>query len=160
MTTSTPDPADANKDALTQMLARYENERLEHLRQIDLLQLEVKRHRQEAEDAWARAHMVQAAMDRHMSSCERDVGAIQRLRAELLEANARRKEQVAIIERRDSRIQSLLVADARTGSHEASAGQALVSHVASDIAGWVRRFFSVVGGRAEPEVLSVDKDNR
>jgi hypothetical protein len=147
MTTSLPDPVDVGKDALLQVLARFENERLEHLRQIDLLQLEVKRYRQEAEEAWTRAHTMQAAMDRHMAYCERDVGAIQRLRAELLDANARRKEQVAIIERREARIQSLLVADAHTKLNEGSAELALVRKIASKPFGWLRRFFN--GRRAD-----------
>ncbi|QEA15823.1 hypothetical protein [Novosphingobium ginsenosidimutans] len=78
------------------------------MRQIELLKLEVKRYRQISEDAQGRAAMLQSAMDRHMAHCDRDEGAVQRLRAELQEANARRKEQVAIIERREARIEYLL----------------------------------------------------
>ncbi|GAA4764154.1 hypothetical protein GCM10023306_07110 [Novosphingobium ginsenosidimutans] len=94
--------------AVGDLLARFEQERLDHLRQIELLKLEVKRYRQISEDAQGRAAMLQSAMDRHMAHCDRDEGAVQRLRAELQEANARRKEQVAIIERREARIEYLL----------------------------------------------------
>lgn len=94
--------------AVAELLARMEEERLDHLRQIELLKLEVKRYRQICEDAQGRAAMLQSAMDRHMAHCDRDEGAVQRLRAELQEANARRKEQVAIIERREARIEFLL----------------------------------------------------
>lgn len=119
--TTIADADDIGGTAVADLLARYERERRDHLRQIDLLQLEVQRYRQQAEDAQARAAMVQAAMDRHMAKCDRDEVAVQRLRAELQEANARRKEQVAIIERREARIESLLGAGGRGLGAEATA---------------------------------------
>jgi chromosome segregation ATPase len=108
MTTTKKELTGSGGSALANLLSRHERERIDHVRQIDLLQLEVQRCRRQVEEAQARAAMLQAAMDRHMMHCGRDEGAVQRLKAELLEANARRKEQAAVIERREARIQSLL----------------------------------------------------
>jgi hypothetical protein len=79
----------------------------EREREIDLLRREVDRYKRESEDARGRTAMVQAAVDRHFAHCGKDNVAIQRLIAGLAEATAQRKEQVAIIERRNDRIAAL-----------------------------------------------------
>lgn len=93
--------------SLPDTLARLEQERLDHLREIDILKLAVQRYKNEAASAKGHAAMLQVALDRHMAHCIRDEGNVQRLKAELQEANAQRKEQVKIISRRETRIQSL-----------------------------------------------------
>lgn len=94
-------------DTLGSLVATLELELSERQRQIDLLKITLERHRQESKSAQARSAMLQAALDRHLEHCGKDEGATQRLIAELAEATARRKEQVAIIERRDRRIVEL-----------------------------------------------------
>lgn len=105
-------------DAMVRMLSRYEQERADLMRQIDLLQLEVERHRKDAEAAIGRAAMLELRLNRHFAKCERDVAAVQRLRAELYEANSRRKEQSAVIERREARIAELLAAESPSSGLE------------------------------------------
>ncbi len=111
MMTSKPKAPVIRGSEFADLVARYDRERLDHLRQIDLLGLKVRQYRQLADDAQARASMLQARMDRHMAHCDRDEGAVQRLKAELQEANSRRKEQGSVIARREERIASLLAAD-------------------------------------------------
>jgi chromosome segregation ATPase len=95
-----PDPAEVT-------LASLEMALMEREREIDLLRREVDRHKRQSEEAEGRAAMIQAAFDRHFAHCSRDDGEIQRLMAGLAEATARRKEQAAIIERRDRLIIAL-----------------------------------------------------
>lgn len=113
MTKSKPKAPDLSGSAFLDLVARYERESLDQLRQIDLLHLKVQQYRELAEDADAKASMLQAAIDRHMAHCGRDEGAVQRLKAELQEANARRKEQAIVIARREERIESLLAIQPR-----------------------------------------------
>jgi chromosome segregation ATPase len=92
---------------LGSLIGSMELELAERQRQIALLNLKVERHRRESELAQAHAAMVQSALDRHLALCEKDESAVQRLMAEIAESTARRKEQVAVIERRDRRIVEL-----------------------------------------------------
>lgn len=94
-------------EALESLVATMERELAKRQREVDLLKIALERHRRESERAQAQSAMLQAALDRHLEYCSKDEGATQRLIAELAEATARRKEQVAIIERRDRRIMEL-----------------------------------------------------
>lgn len=108
MAATRPDDVGNEEASIAEILSRYEQERRDLLRQVDLLTLEVSRLSKLNDEASGRVAMLKLAMDRHLAHCERDEAAVQRLMAELQEANARRKEQVAIILRREARIQSLL----------------------------------------------------
>lgn len=110
MTSRMSDQTDLDAQAFAEMVLHCQQERLDLMRQVDLLQLQVHRYRNEAEAAVAQAAMLQAALDRHMARCGSNEAAIQRLRADLQDANRRRKEQAALIERRDARIAALIEA--------------------------------------------------
>ncbi|MBO9669752.1 MAG: hypothetical protein J7485_04465 [Sphingobium sp.] len=103
MTSQTALPSDPAEVTL----ASLEMALTERTREIDLLRREVARYKRQSEEAEGRAAMIQTAVDRHFVHCNRDDGEIQRLMAGLAEATARRKEQVAIIERRDRLIITL-----------------------------------------------------
>jgi chromosome segregation ATPase len=94
-------------DSIDLALASLELALRESQREIDLLKGELVRSKRQNEEVQERAIMMQAAFDRHFSRCGRDDGATQRLMASLAEATARRKEQAAIIERRNDRIEAL-----------------------------------------------------
>lgn len=76
-------------------------------REIDLLRGDLERYRRQWKEAEAKVGRLQALLDRTLGHFSRDSGAVQRLVADLSEANMRRKEQAAVIERRDIQIMAL-----------------------------------------------------
>ncbi|MCW2338501.1 chromosome segregation ATPase [Sphingobium sp. B2D3A] len=98
---------DSTLDPVSLALASLEVRLSQREREMDVLTVQVDRYRRKSEAAEARAAMLQASLDRHLLHCGRDEGATQRLIGELAEATARRKEQVAMIERRNQRIIAL-----------------------------------------------------
>ena len=101
-------------------------------REIDLLRRDLERFNTQWKDAEAKAAVLQAVLDRHVAHFSKDNSALQRLIAELAEANSRRREQAAVIERRDLQIITLRqeVASLKRGTAFAA------------LAGWLRRAFS------------------
>lgn len=107
MTGSNPEVDLGDRADLVEALTALQIERAERERQITVLTKQLERFRREADQARTQAAFLKESMDRHLAQCTIDDGAVQRLVDELAVANARRKEQVAIIERRDQRILEL-----------------------------------------------------
>ncbi|MBC2669075.1 hypothetical protein ACFOON_08890 [Novosphingobium piscinae] len=98
------EPEVGNQAQLAHAISAFDRSLRDRDREIDLLRLEVARWRSEAEECAGKLALLQMAMQRHLQQCTRDDGDVQRLIAELAEATAQRKEQSAIIVRREQRI--------------------------------------------------------
>lgn len=111
-----PAPLDHNGPTVFDRMLR------EREREADLLRIEAERWRREAAAAQGQLAFLQLTMQRHIQHRTRDEAEVQRLLAEVAEATAQRKEQAAVIQRREARILELQALLEGNGSQAAPAG--------------------------------------